>query len=417
MSYRTVLPVDPSLMDLYGMAVYPSMGLRWALPFTVVMKKLCLVINPIAGMGGKVGLKGTDGVVEEAVLRGALPGASDRAQEALSRLKEAFTRHRLKEKVIWFTAGGPMGEEVLRSMEVEGWEVRTLLHPSEKTTSSDTVELVRLAVSEGVDLIVFCGGDGTARDVFGTAGSIPILGIPSGVKMHSGVFALDPYTAGELLEFYIRGEMTTGEGEIMDLDEDRYRKGEWNIRLFGTANTLYEPTFIQTGKFMVAEQDVSTILDEIADDIAERIEGEPGSLFILGPGGTLSAIGERLGIDKTHLGVDIVRGKMLIGKDLGESDIISMIDSEGNGRRIYLVVSPIGGQGFFLGRGNLQIGPEVIKRVGIKNIIIVSALQKLDRTPHLSVDTGDHSLDLELKKEGSYKVLTGYRTYRMKQIK
>ncbi|MBN1539769.1 MAG: ATP-NAD kinase family protein [Candidatus Thermoplasmatota archaeon] len=393
------------------------MGLWWTRAFTVTMKKLCLVVNPIAGMGGKVGLKGTDGVVDEALQRGASPRAPERALEALSRLKEAYTRHRLKEGVTWFTAEGVMGGEVLRSMEVEGWQVSTLLHPSERTTSSDTAQLVRLAVSEGVELIVFCGGDGTARDVFEAAGSTPIFGIPSGVKMHSGVFALDPYTAGELLEFYIRGEMTTGEGEIMDLDEDRYRKGEWNIRLFGVANTLYEPTFIQTGKFMVAEQDVSTIWDEIADDISERMDEEPRSIFILGPGGTLAAIGDRIGIDKTHLGVDVVRGKQLVGKDVGEAEMISILDNAEDDSKKYLVVSPIGGQGFFLGRGNLQLSPEVIRRVGIRNIIIVSAPQKLDRTPFLGVDTGDHSLDLELKNEGSYKVLTGYRTYRLKKVR
>lgn len=266
-------------------------------------------------------------------------------------------------------------------------------------------------------MILFSGGDGTARDVFEAAGSIPIFGIPSGVKMHSGVFALDPYTAGELLEFYLRGEMTTGDGEIMDLDEDRYRKGEWNIRLFGLATTLYEPVFIQTGKFMVAEQDVSAVLGEIADDISERMDEESTSIFILGPGGTLAAIGERIGIDKTLLGVDVVRGKQLVGKDVSEAEMISILDDAGEVPKKYLVVSPIGGQGFFLGRGNLQIGPEVIRRVGLKNMIIVSAPQKLDRTEYLSVDTGDHSLDLELKSEGSYKVLTGYRTYRIKRIR
>ncbi|MGA1792455.1 MAG: ATP-NAD kinase family protein [Thermoplasmatota archaeon] len=381
------------------------------------MKKLGFVVNPIAGMGGKVGLKGTDGVVEEAISMGAEPRAPDRALEALIRLREAFTRHRLKEDILWLTAGNEMGENELVSLDVNEWNIRRVHTPSDHTTAEDTREFVRKAIEEGAELIVFCGGDGTARDVFEAAGKNPIFGIPSGVKMHSGVFAIDPVTAGELLEFYIRGEMTTGEGEIMDLDEERYRKGDWNIRLYGIATTLYEPAFIQTGKFMMAEQEVATFLEEIADDIAERMEEEPGSVFILGPGGTLESIGERIGIDKTLLGVDVARGIEQIGKDCGEKKLLSILDDLPEGTPVYLVVSPIGGQGFFLGRGNLQVSPEIIRRIGLRNIIIVSVPQKLDMTDALRIDTGDHLLDMEIRKAGSLKVLTGYRTYRLKKIK
>jgi predicted polyphosphate/ATP-dependent NAD kinase len=283
----------------------------------------------------------------------------------------------------------------------------------------DTKELVEAAIAEGAELIVFCGGDGTARDVYEVAKKHPIFGIPSGVKMHSGVFAIDPMMAGELLEFYIRGEMTTGEGEIMDLDEDRYRKGEWNIKLFGIGTTLFEPAFIQTGKFMVQEQEVETFIEEICDDIRERMEEENESLFILGPGGTLESIGNSIGIDKTHLGIDIVKGKTLLGKDLDESTILKILDEQKVPEDVsaYIIVSPIGGQGFFLGRGNLQLSPQVIRKVGIGNVVIVSVPQKLDRTDALRVDTGDHDLDMELRQQGSMKVLTGYRTYRIKKIK
>ncbi|MGA1819411.1 MAG: ATP-NAD kinase family protein [Thermoplasmatota archaeon] len=381
------------------------------------MKKLGFVVNPIAGMGGRVGLKGTDGVVDEAISMGAEPRAPERALEALSRLREAFVRHRLKEEILWLTAGGDMGEAELVSLDVDLWSVKRVHTPGERTTAEDTKEFARRAVEEGAELIVFCGGDGTARDVFEAADGSPIFGIPSGVKMHSGVFAIDPLTAGELLEFFIRGEMTTGEGEVMDLDEERYREGDWNIRLYGIATTLYEPAFIQTGKFMVAEQEVSTFLEEIADDIAERLEEEPGSVFILGPGGTLSTIGERIGIDKTLLGVDVVRGADQIGRDCSEKKLFSILDDLPKGTAVYLVVSPIGGQGFFLGRGNLQVSPEIIRRIGIRNIIIVSVPQKLDMTDALRVDTGDHSLDMEIRSAGSHKVLTGYRTYRLKKIK
>jgi predicted polyphosphate/ATP-dependent NAD kinase len=383
------------------------------------MKRIGFVINPIAGMGGRVGLKGTDGVVDEAISRGARPRSPNRAEEALSRLKEAYTRHRLKEEVEWLTSSGSMGEDELLSMNVPQWKVRVLETHGDRTTAEDTKELVKMALEEGAELIVFCGGDGTARDVFEVAQKDPIFGIPSGVKMHSGVFAIDPITAGELLEFYIRGEMTTGEGEIMDLDEDRYRNGEWNIRLYGIGTTLFEPAFIQTGKFMVEEQEVETFIDEICDDIEDRIEEEMDSIFILGPGGTLESIGERLGVDKTHLGIDIIKGKQLLGKDLDERRILNILNEQltPESGQAYIIVSPIGGQGFFLGRGNLQLSPMVIRKVGVDNIIVVSVPQKLDRTDALRVDTGDHDLDMEFRDKGSLKVLTGYRTYRIKKIK
>ncbi len=382
------------------------------------MKKIGFVVNPIAGMGGRVGLKGTDGVVEEAISRGAESRAPERAIEALTRLKEAFTRHRLKDDVTWLTASGDMGGSEILSMGVPQWKIEILETTGASTTAEDTKELVARALEHGAELIVFCGGDGTARDVFEVAQKNPIFGIPSGVKMHSGVFAIDPVTAGELLEFYIRGEMTTGEGEIMDLDEDRYRDGEWNIRLFGIATTLYEPAYIQTGKFMVQEQDVDVFISEISDDIEEKMEEEPDSLFILGPGGTLETIKENIKIQKTHLGIDIVKGKAQIGKDLDERSILNILDKElVNGKgKAHIVVSPIGGQGFFLGRGNLQLSPKVINKVGIENIIIVSVPQKLDMTDALRVDTGDHDLDMVLRGQGSFKVLTGYRTYRIKKI-
>jgi len=383
------------------------------------MKRIGLVINPIAGMGGRVGLKGTDGVVEEAISRGAEPRATQRAIEALERLKEAYTRHRLKEEILWLTAGGEMGEDELTSMDVGKWEIEKVHDPGDRTTGEDTRETVRKAIEAGASLIVFCGGDGTARDVFSIAGKHPIFGIPSGVKMHSGVFAVDPRTAGELLEFYIRGEMATGEGEIMDLDENLYREGQWNIKLFGIGTTLFEPAFVQTGKFVVEELGTEVFISEISDDIKERIEEEPDSVFVLGPGGTLEAIGEAIGIDKTLLGIDIVKGRKLLGRDLSEEGVLDILEREGVGRGTpaYLVVSPIGGQGFFLGRGNLQLSPGVIRKIGYRNIIIVSVPQKLDRTETLRVDTSDHDLDMEIRAQKSIKVLTGYRTYRIKKIK
>jgi len=380
------------------------------------MVRICFVVNPIAGMGGKVGLKGTDGVVEEAIEKGAEPRAPDRARIAISRLKEAYDRYRVKERITWFTASDGMGHDILGEMTHDLWDIITIHGVDGRSTSDDTRKTVELAVREGVDLVLFCGGDGTARDVLSSVDDTPIFGIPSGVKMHSGVFGVDPKVAGELLEFYIRGEMTTGEGEVMDLDEDRYRMGEWNIKLFGKAVTLYEPAFVQTGKFVVEEEGIETFVEEISDSIIEMMEEEPERLFILGPGGTMESVGEKIGIDKTHLGVDAVRGKEQIGKDIDERAILDILEQQGESPTS-IVVSPIGGQGFFLGRGNLQISPEVVRGIGLKNIIVVSVPQKLDRTESLRVDTGDPELDSEFRNMGSVKVLSGYRTYRLKKIR
>lgn len=379
------------------------------------MKSIAFVVNPIAGMGGRVGLKGTDGVVEEALERGAKPRSPERAREAISRLKVAFDRYRVKEEVLWLTASGDMGEDILHEMDHDLWKVEVIHNSRGRTTSEDTREFVEKAAGRGVELVLFCGGDGTARDVMESAGDVPIFGIPAGVKMHSGVFAVDPEIAGELMEFYLRGEMTTEEGEVMDLDEERYRKGDWNIRLFGMARTLFEPAYVQTGKFVVQQEGVDSFIEEISDDIVDRMKDEKDTIFILGPGGTLERIGKAMGIEKTHLGIDAVKNGDQLGKDMNEKALLKMLkDHDGP---VKIVVSPIGGQGFFLGRGNLQISPEVLKRVGKENIIIVSVQQKLERTDSLRVDTGDHELDEEFRAMGSIKVLTGYRTYRLKKVR
>lgn len=380
------------------------------------MVRICFVVNPIAGMGGKVGLKGTDGVVDEAIEKGAEQRAPDRARIAISRLKEAYDRYRVKEKITWLTASGIMGHDILSGLSHDLWEIETIHQIDGRSTSDDTRKTVEISVKEGVDLVLFCGGDGTARDVLSSVDDTPIFGIPSGVKMHSGVFGVDPKVAGELLEFFIRGEMTTGEGEVMDLDEDRYRQGEWNIKLFGKATTLYEPAFVQTGKFVVEEEGIEKFVEEISESINEMMDDEPERLFILGPGGTMESVGEKIGIKKTHLGVDAVRGKKQIGKDIDENEILNILKEQGE-HPTSIVVSPIGGQGFFLGRGNLQISPDVVQSIGVDNVIVVSVPQKLDRTDCLRVDTGSPELDSEFRKMGSIKVLSGYRTYRMKKIR
>ena len=368
------------------------------------MHKIGFIVNPIAGMGGRVGLKGTDGVINEAIKRGAKPVAPERAKEMLKVFKE-----KCEKDVKWLTCSGEMGEKELKEVGFQNIEI--IYHPDYPTSSEDTKEVCRRLLGK-VDIIVFCGGDGTARDIATvTDKKIPILGIPSGVKMHSGVFGVNPAATAKSLCEFLEGNLDVGEVEILDLDEELYRKGEWKIRLFDTVLGLIEPTYIQSGKATFESVSDEEMKEQIAEHIIEMMEKDD-SLFILGSGSTLYKIGEKLGIEKTLLGIDAVHKMKLVGKDLDEKGILDLLDEY---RKAKIILSPIGAQGFILGRGNLQISPEVVRRVGIDNIIVVATPSKLSATPILRVDTGDKNLDREFAEKGYMIVVTGYRI--MKAVK
>ena len=371
------------------------------------MSRVGFIVNPIAGMGGRVGLKGTDGVIEKAIELGAEPVAHSRALETLKEL-----RRLIKEDVEWLTCSGNMGEQALLDAGFKEFE---MIHVTpEDSRAKDTEEAARDFVERKVDIILFCGGDGTARDICSvTTNRVPILGIPSGVKMHSGVFGISPARTAEVLAGFLEGALSATEVEIMDLDEDKYRDGEWVVRLYATALTPFESTFIQSSKMMMSEATEDDIKEEIAEYLVEEIEDKPEVLFLLGPGSTVGFVGRELGIDKTLLGIDAVVGKELVGKDLNESRILGLLDKHADAR---LVLSPIGAQGFVLGRGNLQLSPEVIRRIGRDNILVLSTMAKLRRTPVLRFDTGDAALDNELKGSGYISVVIGYRLSRLVDV-
>ena len=386
--------------------------------------KIGFLVNPIAGMGGRVGLKGTDGVLQEALERGAQPIAQERARDAMQRYVELIENQRTSErekiqKLEWFTCSGKMGEEILTSIKLNKLNNHTLnviFEPKnqEITTAEDTKLACRKFISQEIELLVFCGGDGTARDVYSEVkDSIPILGIPSGVKMHSGVFATNPKYAGELLFDYIKGEMDTADGEVLDLDEDRYRNGEWNIRLFGIAKTPHEPTIIQRGKHMVESASEAEIKEEIADFIGEEMEENKDKLYLLGSGSTVDIIAQHIGIDGTLLGIDAVYQKKLVGSDLNEQELLSILSHY---PKVTLIISPIGAQGFILGRGNLQLSPDVIRKIGIDNIEVVSTPAKLNELEALKVDTNDPKLDKEFAAKGYLSVIIGYRQMKLKKL-
>jgi predicted polyphosphate/ATP-dependent NAD kinase len=231
--------------------------------------------------------------------------------------------------------------------------------------------------------------------------------------MYSGLFAVSPSAAANLLVAFLRGELRVGPAEILDLDEEAYRKGEWRIRLFATAKTLVEPQLVSAGKMMVEELTDEAVRAELATHFSELFESAPDTLFLLGPGTTIHGIASALGLEKTLLGIDAVVGGKTIAKDVNEADILRLLDRY---RTAKLVVSPIGAQGFILGRGNLQISPEVLRRIGPQNVVVVATPSKLAATPVLRVDTGDPGLDEEFRRREYLFVVIGYRTSKLHPI-
>ncbi len=361
------------------------------------MKRLGLIVNPVAGMGGRVGLKGTDGqeTLDKARDLGAVSTAPSRAVEALARLT------RLKDAMEIVAYPHEMGENEAREAGFDPTVIGEISRG--KTTPEDT----RAAASEmmrlGVDLILFTGGDGTARDIHQAVnGEVPVLGIPAGVKIQSGVFAITPSRAGDITARYMSGDLTTvQELEIMDIDEEDYRDNRLSTRLYGYLRVPYEEALIQGSK-KATEGSEGIGLDAIASEVVEGMEED--TLYIIGPGTTTRPIAEELGLEKTLLGVDVVENGRLVASDVNEETLLRLIQ----GRRAKIIVTVIWGQGFIFGRGNQQISPEVIRRVGAENLIIVASPGKLAslRGRVLLVDTGDLEVDAMLS--GYRKVVIGY---------
>jgi predicted polyphosphate/ATP-dependent NAD kinase len=363
--------------------------------------KLGFLINPIAGMGGSVGLKGTDGLVDEAVKLGAQPIAADRARKCMAELNT---------NALILTCSGAMGSDVVASTPLK-YEV---VYPYEgNSTSEDTKNACQRFLEEGIELLVFCGGDGTARDVYSIVErKVPIIGIPAGVKMHSAVFAITPKGAAQMVELFVKGEAEVRDAEVMDTNEDAYRRNELRMKVFGYARTPYEPVLIQHGKSLFQSMSEEKAKEEIAQFALEFMRD--GSLYIMGAGTTIHKIAEllSLGDEKTLLGVDAVKDGKLVGKDLNEQGLLQLLE---RGTKAKLLVSPIGAQGFVFGRGNQQLSAKVLEKVGLENIIVLATPHKLAETPFLLVDTGSDELDERLS--GYMSVVCGYRMAQRKEVK
>lgn len=375
-----------------------------------MVKKIGFIVNPIAGMGGKVGLKGTDSVLNKALQLGAKPVAENKALETL---KEFVSHYSSKDDLQWFTCSGKMGEKELKKVGFKKIEIVYHLK-NKKTTAIDTKKACKKFLEKQIDLILFCGGDGTARDIFEVVSNkIPILGIPSGVKMHSGVFGINISATAKILHEFVNNRLTIGDAEVMDLDEKLYRKGKWNIKLFGIAKGIVEPTYVQVGKSTFESISDNEVKDELAEHVKDAIEKNSDYLFLFGSGGTIDYIAKKLNLKNTLLSIDAVYKKKVIGTDLNEKKILGLLKKY---NKVKLILSPIGAQGFILGRGNLQLSPKVIKKIGLDNIIIVSTPAKLSSTPFLRVDTGDKELDRLFAEKEFMMVVFGYRISRVVKI-
>lgn len=343
-------------------------------------------------------MKGTDGLSDEARRRGAITTSHERARQALESLQGI--------KALFITGSGEMGELILEKL---GLEFEVQHEAPDRSSAEDTKALVRACVARGVDLILFSGGDGTARDVASEAGDVPILGIPAGVKMHSGVFAISPKAAADLASAFLKNDLKCRETEIVDVDEEKYRAGILETKIYDIARTPYMSVLVQERKQVYKSESEEEIKLQIAIFVSEFMRD--GSAYIVGAGTTTAKIAEVLGAKKTLLGVDVFQNAKLICKDASERDLLGMLDRK---KRAKIIISPIGAQGFILGRGSQQISSRVVRRIGPKNIIIVATPHKLKETPYLLVDTGDLGLDRMIA--GKRQVITGYRIAQLKEV-
>lgn len=349
------------------------------------MIELGLIVNPIAGMGGSVALKGTDGeaIVARARAAGAMPQAPERALRALQRLAS-----RARHDIRVHAPAGDMGADIARQA---GFAVAPLtVRPGGATSAADTRAAASELVGRRISLILFAGGDGTARDILDVVGNCcPILGIPAGVKMHSAVFGVSPEAAGELVAVLATdGEKVAfRDAEVMDIDEAAVREGRISASLYGYARVPFERHLVQSPKTTEAGEDAA--MDALCREVAEEMM--PGHLYLVGPGSTTARVLRHLGLEGSLLGVDAILDGALVGRDLASRTLEQLVAQ----RPARLILGIVGGQGFVFGRGNQQIPSVAIRAIGRDNIILLASQRKLLGLGEnvLRADTGDPAVD------------------------
>jgi len=365
------------------------------------MKHLTIgvIVNPLAGIGGAVGLKGSDGadIIEAALAAGAHKRASLRMQHVLEKLKD------LEGRLHFVCYPQDMGENSCKQAGFIPQVMGDIDQQCLFTTAQDTENAAKALVAHGIDLLLFAGGDGTARDIFKAIGDRQVvLGVPAGVKIHSGVYAVNSEGAAAIIRQLLAGELVAlGLGEVRDIDEGAFRHGKVKTRYFGELTVPVGNRYLQQVKCSGVLPD-ELALDDIAEDVVSNMDRS--TCYIIGPGSTTAAIMAHLGLDNTLLGVDVIQDKQLIAQDVSEQQLVELVNKD----HCKIIITPIGGQGHILGRGNHQLGPEIVKTVGKENIIVVateSKLRSLEGRP-LLVDSYDESVNQLMK--GLITVVTGF---------
>ena len=376
-----------------------------------------LIVNSFAGIGGETGFKGSDGCLtrQAALQKNPDLRAPVRLAQCLTALQPVSGR------LNWKTGQSLLGEDYLREHAMPNMEV-VYEHGrarAEATESNDTRSLACALVKSGIDLIVFCGGDGTARDVLDAVGErIPCLGLPSGVKMQSGVFAVTPAATAQVIMHLLEHDLTqVSEQDVRDIDEAALRQGKVRSRYYGSMLVPDEPRYLQNLKVGGVESE-PLVLDEISDYLAEQMS-DSGALYLVGPGTTTAHWMASMGLQNTLVGFDAVRNSELVASDLDAEGIEALLAPRNQTANkadpadvlepdVYVVITPTGHQGILLGRGNQQLTPAILRRMDKQQLIIVATKNKLKdlQSRPLIVDTNDADLDVKLC--GLYPVITGY---------
>ena len=341
-----------------------------------------LIINPLAGLGGPAGFKGSDGMAEQALAMGVTAQAAARTQVALEQLLP------LRERLEFVTFPGVMGADLLAVMGFTHRVVGAL--PAGPSSAADTHKAVELLQEAGVALILFAGGDGTARDICAAVSEgQPVLGIPAGVKIQSGVYAISPRAAGELTARLVEGGLVRlSSGEVRDIDESALREGRVTARWYGELTVPQEGGYVQQVKQGGVESE-ELVLVELADWLQDSWEADVR--YVFGPGSTLHGLAQNLGLQTTLLGVDVIENGQVLASDVSEAQLFELVQ----GYPTRLLVTAIGGQGHIIGRGNQQISPRVLRAIGLEHLRVVATKRKLGTLEGrpLLVDSGDVALD------------------------
>ena len=229
--------------------------------------------------------------------------------------------------------------------------------------------------------------------------------------MYSGIFAVSPEAAAGVVVDWLKGETTVEPFEIMDANEEAIRSDQFAIELYGYLHGPLVPARMPGAKFtspttVNERENQEAEARTISEDMVE------GDTYILGPGSTVRAVAEQLGIEKTLLGVDLYQ-KGEVHLDVNEQQLLGLVPDF---LHTWIIVSPIGNQGMLFGRGNQQISPNIIRRIPPEQILVVATHSKIGSLAErgLHVDTGDSDIDKVLS--GYIRVLVDYRTWRMVKI-